>query len=183
MNTTNKPVIFRLAFVGMAMALTTACVHSPADGPIIAKAELSNAQNQQSGIVVIRNGTGGPVMLVDATGLAAGVYGMHFHQIGKCDAPGFTTAGGHWNPVGRQHGLSNASGAHAGDLPNLEINSNDKAAITVPLDPSLFNGAQSLFDSDGAAIIIHARADDNMTDPSGNSGDRILCGVLQAQSK
>ena len=183
MDTFNKSIIFRLALVGMVVALTTACTHTPADSPIIAKAELSNAQGQPSGSVVIRSGTGRPAMLVNATGLAAGVYGMHFHQTGKCETPGFTTAGGHWNPVGRQHGLSNANGAHAGDLPNLEINSNDKAAITVPLDPSLFNGAQSLFDSDGAAIIIHARADDNMTDPSGNSGDRILCGVLQAQSK
>ena len=122
-------------------------------------------------------------MLVNTKGLAAGVYGMHFHQTGKCETPGFTIAGDHWNPESRKHGLSNAGGAHAGDLPNLEINSIDTAAVTVPLDSSLFNGAQSLFDSDGAAIIIHARADDNMTDPSGNSGDRILCGVLQAQSK
>lgn len=183
MSKSNRSVIYRLALVGLATASTTACMHSGADSPIIAKAELSNAQGQPSGSVVIRSGTGGPVMLVDATGLAAGVYGMHFHQTGKCETPGFITAGGHWNPVGRQHGLSNASGAHAGDLPNLEINLNDRAAVTVPLDDSLFNGAQSLFDSDGAAIIIHARADDNMTDPSGNSGDRILCGVLQAQSK
>ena len=183
MDTFKKSIIFRLALVGLAMASTTACMHSGADSPIIAKAELSNVQGQLSGSVVIRSGTGGPVMLVDATGLAAGVYGMHFHQTGKCETPSFTTAGGHWNPVGRQHGLSNASGAHAGDLPNLEINSNDKAAVAVPLDASLFNGAQSLFDSDGAAIIIHARADDNMTDPSGNSGERILCGVLRTQSK
>ena len=183
MNTTNKPIIFRLAFVSMAMALITACSHTSADAPIIAKAELSNAQGQPSGSVSILNGTGGPVMSVNAAGLAVGVYGMHFHQTGKCDAPGFTTAGGHWNPVGRQHGLSNASGAHAGDLPNLVVNSNNKAVVSVPLNPLLVDGTQSLFDSDGAAIIIHARADDNMTDPSGNSGDRILCGVLQAQSK
>ena len=183
MDTFKKSVIFRLAAVGLTMALTTACMHTAANSPIIAKAELSNAQGQPSGSFVIRGGTSGPVMLVNTTGLAAGVYGMHFHQTGKCETPGFTTAGGHWNPESRKHGLSNASGAHAGDLPNLEINSIDTAAVTVPLDSSLFNGAQSLFDSDGAAIIIHARADDNMTDPSGNSGDRILCGVLQAQSK
>ena len=183
MSKSNKPVIYRLALVGMVMALTTACTHTPADGPIIATAELSNAQGKPSGTVVIRNGTGGPVMLVDATRLAAGVYGMHFHQTGKCETPGFKTAGGHWNPAGRQHGLSNAIGAHAGDLPNLELNSIDTSAVTVPLDPSLINGAQSLFDGDGAAIIIHARADDNMTDPSGNSGDRILCGVLRTLSK
>ena len=183
MNKNNKPAILRLVVVATAMALTMACTHTSADALIIAKAELSNAQGQPSGSVFIRNGRGGLVMLVDATGLADGVYGMHFHQTGKCETPGFTTAGGHWNPVGRQHGLSNASGAHAGDLPNLEINSNDTAAISVPLDSSLVDGAQSLFDNDGSAIIIHARADDNMTDPSGNSGDRILCGVLRAQLK
>ena len=76
MSKSNKPVIYRLALVGMVMALTTACTHTPADGPIIATAELSNAQGQPSGTVVIRNGTGGPVMLVDATRLAAGVYGQ-----------------------------------------------------------------------------------------------------------
>ena len=183
MSKSNRSVIYRLALVGLATASTTACMHSAADSPIIAKAELSNAQGQPSGTVVIRNGRGGPVMLVDATGLAAGVYGMHFHQTGKCETPGFTTAGGHWNPESRKHGLSSANGAHAGDLPNLEINSNDKATVTVSLDSSLLDGAKSLFDSDGAAIIIHARPDDNMTDPSGNSGDRILCGVLQSQSK
>ena len=183
MNKNNKPAILRLVVVGTAMALTMACTHTSADALIIAKAELSNAQGQPSGSVFIRNGRGGLVMLVDATGLADGVYGMHFHQTGKCETPGFKTAGGHWNPAGRQHGLSNAIGAHAGDLPNLEINSNDTAAISVPLDSSLVDGAQSLFDNDGAAIIIHARADDNMTDPSGNSGDRILCGVLRAQLK
>lgn len=169
----------KLAIVSTMMALTTACMHSPTINPIIAGAELLNTQNQPSGAVTIRNDASGPVMLVDATGLGPGIYGMHFHQTGKCDAPGFTTAGSHWNPAGRKHGLSNANGPHAGDLPNIEVKSASKAVAAVSLSPSLIDGVQSLFDADGSAIVIHAKPDDNATDPSGNSGDRILCGVLR----
>ncbi len=172
---------YTLAPVLAAMASTTACMHSAADSPVIASAKLSSAQSQPIGTVSIRNDAEGPMMSVDVTGLAPGIYGMHFHQTGKCDAPGFTTAGSHWNPAGRKHGLSNVNGPHAGDLPNIEVKSGGNAISMVPLSLSLIDGPQSLFDADGAAIVIHARADDNITDPSGNSGDRILCGVLRRE--
>lgn len=172
--------------VGLAALSSTACVHRQIDNAVIATASLADAAGRPSGKVSIRNDSGRYVMSVEATGLAAGSYAMHFHQTGKCDAPEFITAGTHWNPAGRQHGLANADGPHAGDLPNITATSGDRATATVNLDILLTGpstaGAQPLFDGDGTAIVIHARADDNITDPSGNSGARILCGVLRQKT-
>lgn len=116
---------------------------------------------------------------VEASGLAAGVYGIHVHSVGRCDAPGFETAGPHWNPSGREHGRDNMRGQHAGDLPNLLVGTDGRGSFefTIP-STGLADGGRRLMDADGAAIVLHARADDYRTDPSGNSGARIACGVL-----
>jgi superoxide dismutase, Cu-Zn family len=107
-----------------------------------------------------------------------GRYGMHVHAVGKCDAPDFTSAGPHWNPTGAQHGADNPLGAHRGDLPNLEVEAGQIGRVTVTIPTGSLNGDNGLLDGDGAAFIIHAQADDLMTDPSGNSGGRIVCGVF-----
>lgn len=107
-----------------------------------------------------------------------GSYGMHIHAIGKCDAPDFMTAGPHWNPSGAQHGADNPMGAHRGDLPNLEIEPGLIGRVTVNIPAATLAGADGLLDTDGAAFVIHAQADDMKTDPSGNSGGRIACGVF-----
>lgn len=118
-------------------------------------------------------------MQVTLTGLAAGEYGMHLHQIGKCDPPDYKSAGPHWNPGARLHGLNNPKGAHAGDLPNLiSVGGKKPSRLTYNLTGVKLTGEGGLFDADGAALVIHAKADDGLTDPSGNSGDRIICGVL-----
>jgi Cu-Zn family superoxide dismutase len=114
------------------------------------------------------------------TGLPVGLHGIHFHQVGSCDAPDFSTAGPHLNPGAAQHGLENPRGPHAGDLPNVLANANgqmvvDIASSRVALRSDRPNG---LFDADGTALVIHAAPDDQRTDPTGNSGERIACGVI-----
>jgi Cu-Zn family superoxide dismutase len=116
---------------------------------------------------------------IEANGLAPGIYGAHVHAVGRCDAPAFESAGPHWNPSNRQHGRDNPGGQHAGDLPNLLVGTDGRGSFeyTVP-GAGLRQGARRLSDGDGAAIVLHARPDDYRTDPSGNSGTRIACGVL-----
>lgn len=115
---------------------------------------------------------------VAAVGLTPGVHGAHLHTTGKCDTPDFTTAGGHLNPANRQHGHDNPAGAHLGDLPNLTIGDSGAGTVSVKLNGTRDEVLASLFDGDGTAIVVHAAADDYRTDPSGNSGARIACGVL-----
>jgi Cu-Zn family superoxide dismutase len=124
---------------------------------------------------------GGAVRVrVEAAGLAPGAYGAHIHTTGRCEAPGFTTAGPHWNPTAQQHGKDNPAGMHKGDLPNLLVGTDRRGSFeyTIPGAALGGRGGNALLDADGAAIVIHAKADDYRTDPSGNSGDRIACGVL-----
>jgi Cu-Zn family superoxide dismutase len=98
-------------------------------------------------------------------------------MVGRCDAPDFTSAGGHWNPTQKKHGTMNPQGPHQGDLPNLVIGSDGRGTIGAVIPGATLAG---LLDADGAAMVIHAGPDDLMTDPSGNSGGRIACGVFQA---
>ena len=106
----------------------------------------------------------------------AGALGMHIHSVGKCDAPDFTTAGPHWNPTAKQHGSANPMGYHLGDLGNINVQLGRSLS-----DMREISGARivDLMDADGAAIVIHEKADDNVTDPSGNSGKRIVCGIFE----
>lgn len=114
-------------------------------------------------------------LLVDVRGMPPGTHGLHIHTVGKCEAPGFTTAGAHWNPTGRQHGDMNAQGPHAGDFKNLVVGADGKGTLSADVPGSF----KALIDEDGAAIVIHAAADDYKTDPSGNSGARIACAVIE----
>ena len=116
---------------------------------------------------------------VEAGGLRPGTYGAHIHAAGTCNPPDFASAGPHWNPTGRQHGAENPQGKHLGDLPNLQVDAQGRGLLIFAVEnASLYGGANPLLDADGASIVIHARPDDYRTDPSGNSGDRIACGVI-----
>jgi Cu-Zn family superoxide dismutase len=143
-----------------------------------ARAHLTDAQGADRGRVDIYRTASGLRLEIVARGFAAGSYGMHIHTTGRCDAPGFTTAGGHWNPTSRQHGRENPMGAHHGDMPNLVVTSDEIGRATVDLVGSRFEGEGGLFDADGAAFVIHAGPDDYRSDPAGNSGARVACGVL-----
>jgi Cu-Zn family superoxide dismutase len=137
---------------------------------------LINASGQTIGTVRAWQTAGGVTFRVIASGLPHGVHGVHVHAVGKCDPPDFASAGPHWNPTGKKHGMSNPAGPHAGDLPNVVVKANGVLGATLVLSAASMS---SLIDADGAALVIHAVADDNMTDPSGNSGARIACAVLQ----
>jgi Cu-Zn family superoxide dismutase len=112
---------------------------------------------------------------IEGNGFNVGRKGLHVHATGRCDPPGFTSAGPHWNPAGRKHGLANSAGPHAGDLPNVPVAANGTLRETVVLSGA---NLAALRDADGSALVLHAGEDDNVTDPSGNSGDRIACAIL-----
>lgn len=116
--------------------------------------------------------------------LPAGTHGIHFHDVGKCEGsttPAFSTAGAHYNPMGHEHGLQNPNGPHAGDNPNIDIPTSGVGKVAFTTNRiSLTPGPTSVFDADGTSLVIHASADDQITNPSGNSGARIACGVVRA---
>ncbi|HWC04542.1 MAG TPA: superoxide dismutase family protein [Methylomirabilota bacterium] len=163
-------------------ALTGACAERrvSASGPLReAWAELKDAQGQSMGSAVLREEDGKVRMVVQVSGLTPGRHGIHIHAVGRCEPPTFQSAGGHFNPLGKKHGLENPEGAHGGDLPDLEVDASGRIEYVVVTDRvALAPGPTSVFDADGSAVVIHARADDQRTDPSGNSGERLLCGQL-----
>jgi Cu-Zn family superoxide dismutase len=142
-------------------------------------AALRTADGRQVGSVSMREEAGATVLTVSVQGMPQGTYGMHIHAVGKCDRPRFETAAAHWNPDNKQHGRNNPQGPHAGDLDNLTVGAAGSGGVTANLKSvALRSGMTPLLDEDGAALLIHAKADDFRTDPSGNSGDRIACAVL-----
>lgn len=142
---------------------------------------LINALGAPIGTVRAWQTAGGVTFRIDAVGLPHGVHGIHVHAVGRCDPPDFTSAGAHWNPADSRHGFNNPAGHHAGDLHNVEVAANGTlgATVTLPNASLTATGSGALLDADGAALVIHAAADDYMTDPSGNSGARIACAVLR----
>lgn len=142
-----------------------------------ATALLRTADGLDAGRAVARAGPDGQVtVMVDAQGLPPGPHGVHVHTTGRCDGPTFETAGGHWNPANAQHGLEPPPGQHAGDMPNLVVGQDGRGSLEYQLVGATFEG---LLDSDGSAFMVHASADNQRTDPSGDSGDRIACGVFE----
>lgn len=154
----------------LAASCTTAEPQGGAPMPLV------NAGGQTIGTVRAWQTAGGVTFRIEATGLPHGVHGVHVHAMGRCDPPDFTSAGSHWNPLGKKHGVNNPAGPHAGDLPNVEVAANGVLGSTVVLPGA---SMASLLDADGAALVIHAAPDDYMTDPSGNSGARIACAVIR----
>jgi Cu-Zn family superoxide dismutase len=145
---------------------------------VVASASLVRGDDATIGSARLMPTLTGMTLAVEAAGLPPGLHGIHVHAAGRCDPPDFATALGHWNPGGRAHGPANPAGAHAGDLPNLLIGADGRGSAQFRLDAAAGPGLDALFDADGAALVIHAGADDMRTDPSGNSGGRIACGVF-----
>lgn len=144
-----------------------------------AKASLKDATGKDVGAVQLVQTPHGVLLRMSLKGVAPGEHAFHVHAVGKCEPP-FTSAGGHFNPASKKHGMEATEGAHAGDMPNLFIPANGELKIDVANSMiSLVKGQpNSVFDTDGSAIIIHAGPDDYKTDPTGNAGDRIVCGVI-----
>lgn len=127
----------------------------------------------------------GAVLKIAAEGLPPGTHGVHLHDVGLCEGPGFESAGSHWNPTGSQHGFQNPQGPHFGDLPNITVGEDGNFSGTLTVEGSYLKQTRErrgdggpILDANGAALVIHAEADDFRTDPSGNSGDRIACAAL-----
>jgi len=146
--------------------------------------EMKDAQGKSVGTITLSEsgkGAKGVGLELKLHDLPPGTHGIHFHQNAKCDGPDFKSAGPHFNPDGKKHGFQNPEGHHAGDMMNFTVNENGKASQKLTdSDVSLGDGSDShsLFSNGGTALIIHAKEDDMKTDPSGNSGDRIACGVV-----
>ena len=161
----------------LAVLLAGCVANEPRGGPPM---PLVNSAGQSIGTVRAWQTTGGVTFRIDGSGLPHGVHGLHVHAVGRCDPPDFTSAGAHWNPASRKHGMSNPDGPHAGDLPNVTVAANGALGETVTLTGASLTttGTGALLDADGAALVLHAAADDYVTDPSGNSGARIACAVI-----
>lgn len=149
-------------------------------GPPFAIAQLRLADGTPGGIARFRPRGDHIVLEIALAGIPQGVHGIHLHAVGKCDAPAFATAGPHLNPLGHQHGMDNPMGSHLGDLPNLTADANGRVGARFGLNQDAAALSRALFDADGTAIVLHAGEDDYRTDPAGNSGARIACGVLLA---
>ncbi len=144
-----------------------------------AAALLRNAEGKTVGMAHFTQESKGVRIAVTVKNLSPGERGIHIHAVGRCEPPDFASAGPHFNPLGKQHGLKNPAGPHAGDLPNLVVKEDGSAIYEQSTESvTLVAGELSLFDADGSALIIHADADDQQTDPTGNSGGRVICGVI-----
>ena len=140
---------------------------------------LMDAQGKSVGMAMLSSSPKGVSIALDVKGLTPGEHAIHVHMTPKCEGPAFTTAGGHFNPANKKHGLKNPDGPHAGDMPNFTVaaDGTSKATVMAP-GVTLGAGNTSVFANGGTALVIHAKADDMMTDPAGDAGDRIACGVI-----
>jgi superoxide dismutase, Cu-Zn family len=166
--------------LGVVIAAAAGC-SSLAPTPVnnTATAEIRTASGALVGTATLTEVSGGVRIVLEAKGLPPGAHGVHLHEVGKCEGPSFDSAGAHVNPDGHRHGLLNPSGPHAGDLPNLTVAANGTGRLeTMNTRITLSPGPTSILDADGSALVIHANADDFTTDPSGNSGPRVACGVV-----
>lgn len=160
------------------LALPGCATLDGAPAATFATATLVQANGLPAGTALLKAERDGIVLRLAAAGLPPGGHGVHLHTAGKCAAAGFTDAGAHLNPAGRQHGTENPAGSHLGDLPNLVIGANGAGSLRALLPGARGEVEAALLDGDGTALVIHAAFDDYKTDPTGNSGARIACGVL-----
>jgi len=170
-----------LAFAALPLLSLAACASYAPEmtnaPPQVASAVLRDASGAEKGTVTATAVTTGIRIDLAVNGISPGPHGVHVHTTGAC-APTFAAAGGHWNPDGHAHGLLAESGQHAGDMPNVEVGADGRGTLSYTLGGgATFAG---LLDADGSAFVVHAGPDDQLTDPTGNSGDRIACGVFAA---
>lgn len=167
----------------VALSLFAFSFHAEAK-PLKANAEIQDSKGEKIGTAELIEKRKGVEVEVSVSSLSPGKHGIHIHEAGKCEAPDFKSAGGHFNPFQKKHGLENPEGSHGGDLPNLVVDKDGNAKTKLLLSSvTLKQGSNSLLQSNGTALVIHAKADDEKTDPSGNSGDRVACGVIKAVSQ
>jgi superoxide dismutase, Cu-Zn family len=162
-----------VALLAMSVALA-----APATAADKATAELKDAKGDVVGKAELTATPRGVLINLDLVTVPGGEHAFHIHAVGKCEPPDFKSAGPHYNPDETKHGLMNAEGPHAGDMPNLHVPRDGKLQVEVLNRMVTLNEKAALLDQDGSALVIHAGADDYLTDPAGNAGDRIACGVV-----
>ncbi len=190
----HRHIAIYLTASSIALAACSRDTDAPAAAPATGETEVANtgaaatndmqaaapigftgADGAALGTVSVSGEGSGSTLAIAASGMPAGVHGIHLHEKGLCEGPKFESAGGHWNPGNKQHGRDNPQGAHLGDLANLEVAGDGTASTSIVVAGA--NG-DAISDADGTALVVHAKADDYKTDPSGASGDRIACAVL-----
>lgn len=169
----------RLIYLLLSVCLLSACALT--DKPKTAlTVDLYNATNDLVGTAKLKEDPAGVQVKVKVAGLTEGYHGIHVHEIAKCEGPAFKSAGNHFNPEDKDHGLMNPKGAHVGDLPNIKANGSGEVDEELIIqDATLLKGKKSLTEAGGTSLIITMDEDDGMTQVSGDSGERIICGVIQ----
>jgi Cu-Zn family superoxide dismutase len=175
--------VLALAYVTALAAQRPAVTGTTGSMPAAAAA-LMDGSGRAIGEARLQQAPHGVLLRLDLKNATPGVHGLHVHEVGRCDAPSFESAGGHFSPDRRVHGFLNPSGPHAGDLPNIFVPSSKELSIEYVMpDVTLDPGPRSLLDTNGSAIVMHADQDDHFSDPAGHAGDRLACGAIMASKK
>jgi Cu-Zn family superoxide dismutase len=173
MNISYATTLVMFLSLGSFIALRTGTVET-------ATADLLNGEGRSLGKITLTQEAEGVHLRGHLSGLPAGPHAMHIHTVGECHAPDFKSAGAHFNPYNKKHGAQNKDGPHAGDLPNVTVQADGSSDIDfVARLVTLHSGKNSLFTAEGTCLVVHEQPDDEMTDPTGNAGNRIACGVIQ----